>query len=145
MPRAMDHPLYVYTPRSPEVKRRLSMAHRRRLGIPDGHRQVCGVHVPDDKVEPLGRYARWVAAHHGFDEARKFLEIARDNGWLAENPNPVQRADWALGLELLEECTTPEEIAEFFGVKVQTAYNALREKRRQKILCGRHERRKAGK
>jgi hypothetical protein len=69
----MGHPLYAYTPHSAERRQRMSVSHRKRLGIPYGHVQIYGEHVPEQFAEPLRYWATWIAWKFGREDAELFV------------------------------------------------------------------------
>lgn len=82
----MDHPLYVYAPRTPEQRREMSIRARKRMGIPSGCVQIYGIFVPEDRAEPLRSYACEVARRWSADQARQFVLDASAAGWSSEKP-----------------------------------------------------------
>jgi hypothetical protein len=77
----MGHPLYQYRPHSPEAKRRMSMSQRRRLGIPYGHVQIYGAHIPEQFAAPLRYWATWMAWKFGREEAEAFINDQKFNDY----------------------------------------------------------------
>jgi hypothetical protein len=80
MPRSMAHPDYVYTPRTPEVRAKLSLVHKSRLGIPPDCVRIYGIHVPNEMEQPLRSYASWMNQKKGIDAARRFIRKALEEG-----------------------------------------------------------------
>ena len=79
--RPMIHPLYVYREQSDDHRQKLSDAHRKRLGIPEGHARVYGVHVPFEFVGRVRPYATELARLRGYEAAQAFVKRSEANGW----------------------------------------------------------------
>lgn len=77
----MSFLLRPYRPASLIARQRMSISQRRRLGIPDGHAQVYGRHVPFRHVEPLRYWAYWIAWKRGRPEAERFVNAQVDHGY----------------------------------------------------------------
>ena len=73
--------VHEYRPQTAEHRAKLSAAQRQRLGLPEGHRRVYGVHVPETVAEKLRPLATEVAAKKGYDAAHDFVAEAEANGW----------------------------------------------------------------
>jgi hypothetical protein len=101
--RSMGHPDYKYTPVSAEKRARMSAAHKRRLGIPEGHSRLYGMHVPVADANAVRSDATWLANKEGWEAAQALIRRARE-------------VDWDLIGEMLLEGTTLAEIGEFFGM-----------------------------
>lgn len=73
----MFHPDYVYRPMPEEQRKRLSEAHRRRLGNLEGHRCVYGVQVPETIWREVQKRAARIAGHGKASKAdmRFFVRI----------------------------------------------------------------------
>jgi len=71
--RPMNDPSYYYQPWDERRRQRASRSHRRRLGIPDGHRQVYGFHVPEEHAEPMRYWATALAGKFGRERAEEFV------------------------------------------------------------------------
>lgn len=74
MPYAMDDPRYYYKARTPEQRHRLSLVHKKRLGIPPNCVGIYGIHVPEDREHPLRNYASWVRQKRGLEAAKRFVQ-----------------------------------------------------------------------
>jgi hypothetical protein len=59
----------------------MSVAHRRRLGIPDGHVQIYGEYVPEQHAEPLRYWAYWIAWKMGRPAAERFVLTQSRRGY----------------------------------------------------------------
>lgn len=90
MPRSMAHPDYVYTPRSAEVRARLSLVHKQRLGIPPDCVRIYGVFVPNEREHPLRYYASYIRQNKGWDAAVQFVRAALTLRRV-EKPSPDRR------------------------------------------------------
>lgn len=132
----MGHPLYVYTPRSPKVIARQRAALMRRLGIPDGHRRVYGVFVPEEHWQPLQYRATFISKRRGYDSAREFVLSCEAAGWEYEYIPPAPPkggrnehwADWKLAKALHEEGVSVQEIADFFTMDLARVERARRKR-----------------
>lgn len=119
---SMGDPRYAYRSRSPAsiAKQRASML--RTLGIPEGHRRVYGVFVPEGLWQPLQYRASFISKRRGYGSAREFVLSCRDSGWVYEYIPPAPPkggrnenwADWKLAKALYEEGVSVQEIADYF-------------------------------
>lgn len=123
---------YVYTPISDEKRRRMQVAHRRRLGIPDDHCLIYGVHVPEQFEKPYRYWASWIAAKRGFEAATEFVKRAKASnfsGIAKPSPDrcgPADAVDYGLVRELLNEGASVDEVAEFLGRSANYMRSVLR-------------------
>src|SRR5688572_25925779 len=118
--RSMGHPLYKYTPRSEDSRRKQRETMRRRLGIPEGHTRIYGQNVPGEYAQDLKPYAAEMARLSGSDSAKDFMKKAAEAGWEIDLPQlttPRSPTDWELMDELMSEHMTKEEVAQFAGLK----------------------------
>jgi hypothetical protein len=82
MRKTISDPDYVYRPLPKAVRQKMSAAHRKRRGIPDGHRLVYGVLVPVSYYRALlmagmcyrkGNKSKHIKPH-SFEETKVFVE-----------------------------------------------------------------------
>jgi hypothetical protein len=73
------------------AREKMSAAHRKRLGIPDGYCRVYGELVSTERAEPLRTYARDIARLRGYDAARDFVIAAAKSNLPIERPFPARR------------------------------------------------------
>lgn len=126
--RSMGDPLYVYTPWSEERREKMSKLHKRRLGIPDGHIRLYGIHIPEDEGRRLAKHAQNVARLNGYDAAVEFIKS--------------DKPDWELVEELIAEQMTLKEVADFFKVPVwylEKETTHLRRINRKRVPSGQKE------
>lgn len=116
--RSMGHPDYVYRPISDERRRKLSLAQKGRLGIPDGFHRVRGTLVPDEHFHRISSWANAVCRYLGQEEAEIFVADAEKAEWQIEKPkySTWGLRDWALYRDLIAEGMTREEVAGYAGV-----------------------------
>jgi hypothetical protein len=74
MPRSMGDPNYKYRPMSDEARSKLSAAHRKRLGVPDGHHLLYGVLVPNEIWSEVARRANYFLKKHGREGLTAFVQ-----------------------------------------------------------------------
>lgn len=86
--RSMGHPHFEYRPWPQERRAKLSAIHRSRLGIPDGHARVYGVHVPLECADALRPYAGDLARLRGYDAAHQFMKNAAHRRWAVPQDRP---------------------------------------------------------
>jgi hypothetical protein len=70
-----------YRPASQLARQRMSVSHRRRLGIPDGHVQIYGEHVPFEHADPMRYWAYWIAWKLGRPFAERFVRRQVGHGY----------------------------------------------------------------
>lgn len=63
--RSMGHPDYVYQPHSDERRAKMSAAHQARLGVPPGHRLVCGVIFTEEVADRIETVLRRISTYPG--------------------------------------------------------------------------------
>jgi hypothetical protein len=73
--------LRPYRPASLLARQRMSVSQRRRLGIPDGHVQIYGEHIPDEHADPLRYWAYWIAWKMGRPWAERFVKRQKYRGY----------------------------------------------------------------
>lgn len=108
----------------------------RRLGIPEGFRQVYGVFVPEPLWQPLQYRATFISKRHGYAAAREFVLSCQASDWIYEYiPPPPPKggrnenwADWKLARALYQEGASIQEIADFFQMDQSKVEQARRRK-----------------